>query len=282
MFVERVVAVPGRGVIPPTTPLLRADDLGVLRGDGVFETMHVRSGRPWLLDEHLDRMARSARRLDLDLPDRDVLVDLAGQACRAWSADVEGALKIVVTRGPEDGGDSTCYATITALGDASRKLRRTGLKLGTLGTGYAADARSSAPWLLGGAKTLSYAMNMACLRWAADNGLDDALWVSSDGYVLEAPTSTLVWLERGTLYTVPESTGILAGTTARWLLGHVGTLGWHTGERMVHPRELERAAGVWLTSSVRGIVAVRELDGVKLPDPQHQTDTLRNLLGFPA
>ncbi|HEY3503136.1 MAG TPA: aminotransferase class IV [Actinocatenispora sp.] len=278
---ERVVAALGRGVIPATTPLLRADDLGVTRGDGVFETTHVRNGQPWLLDEHLDRMARSATRLDLAVPPRDALVKLAGQICAAWPADTEGALKIVLTRGPEDTGELTCFATITPVPDSTRKARRDGVKLGTLSLGVAAGTRSAAPWLLGGAKTLSYAMNMACQRWAAAAGLDDVLWVSSDGYLLEAPTATLVWLENGTLYTVPDSTGILSGTTARYLFDHVGTLGWHTAKRMVRPTELERATGVWLTSSVRGIIAVRELDGVKLADPP-QTDTLRELLGYPA
>ncbi|WP_239077034.1 aminotransferase class IV [Actinocatenispora rupis] len=247
----------------------------------MFETTHVRGGQPWLLDEHLDRMARSAERLDLDVPARPALVELAGQACAAWPADTEGALKIVVTRGPEDTGETTCFATITAVPDSTRKARRDGVKLGTLSLGVAAGTRSAAPWLLGGAKTLSYAMNMACQRWAAAAGLDDVLWVSSDGYLLEAPTATLVWLEHGTLYTVPDSTGILSGTTVRYLLDHVGTLGWHTAKRMVRPTELEGASGVWLTSSVRGIIAVRELDGVKLADPP-QTDTLRELLGYPA
>jgi 4-amino-4-deoxychorismate lyase len=279
LFVERVVAALGRGVINAATPLLRADDLGVLRGDGVFETTHVRDGQPWLLDEHLARMARSAARLALDLPQRDELVGLAGEACAAWPADTEGALKLVCTRGPEDGGGVTCFATITGISEASARARRTGVTVGTLALGCTADARSAAPWLLGGVKSLSYAVNMACLRWAADNGVDDVLWVSSDGYALEAPTSTLVWLENRTLYTVPESTGILAGTTSRWLLDHVAELGWHAAERMVRPAELERATGVWLTSSVRGIVSVRELDGVKLPDSSH-TETLRHLLGY--
>jgi 4-amino-4-deoxychorismate lyase len=279
--VERVVAVLGRGVIPAATPLLRADDLGVLRGDGVFETIHLRSGRPWLLDEHLDRMAHSASRLDLELPPRAALVELAGQACAAWPTDVEGALKLVCTRGPEDSGEVTCFATVTAVPDTIRRARREGVKLGTLTLGVAAGTRSAAPWLLGGVKSLSYAMNMACQRWAAASGLDDVLWVSSDGYLLEAPTATLVWLENRTLYTVPDSTGILSGTTAHWLLDHVGKLGWHTAVRMVRPAELERATGVWLTSSVRGIVAVRELDGVKLMDPP-QTATLRELLGYPT
>lgn len=276
---ERVVAVLGRGVIPATTPILRADDLGVVRGDGVFETAHVRAGRPWLLDAHLDRMARSAARLDLELPPRADLTGLADTLCAQWPADTEGALKLICTRGPEDGGGVTCYGTLTEVADSTRAARRTGIRLGTLNLGVTADARSAAPWLLGGAKTLSYAMNMACQRWAAAAGLDDVLWVSADGYLLEAPTSTLVWLENRTLYTVPEATGILSGTTARWLFDHVDALGWHTGERMVRPAELERATGVWLTSSVRGIVAVRELDGVKLADTPH-TDTLRDLLGF--
>jgi len=274
-----VVAVLGRGVIPATTPILRADDLGVVRGDGVFETAHVRAGRPWLLDAHLDRMARSAARLDLELPPRADLTGLADTLCAQWPADTEGALKLICTRGPEDGGGVTCYGTLTEVADSTRAARRTGIRLGTLDLGVTADARSAAPWLLGGAKTLSYAMNMACQRWAAAAGLDDVLWVSADGYLLEAPTSTLVWLENRTLYTVPEATGILSGTTARWLFDHVDALGWHTGERMVRPAELERATGVWLTSSVRGIVAVRELDGVKLADTPH-TDTLRDLLGF--
>ena len=72
----RVVAVLGRGVVPADTPILRADDLGVLRGDGVFETLHIRNGRPFLLDVHLTRMADSAAKLDLPLPARDALASL--------------------------------------------------------------------------------------------------------------------------------------------------------------------------------------------------------------
>ena len=72
----------------------------MLRGDGVFETMHVRAGQPWLLDEHLARMVRSAARLELDLPDRDAL---AGLAADAWPGEVEAALRMVCTRGPEGG-----------------------------------------------------------------------------------------------------------------------------------------------------------------------------------
>jgi 4-amino-4-deoxychorismate lyase len=119
-----VVAVLGRGKVPADTPILRADDLGALRGDGIFETTHVRGGRPWLLDEHLARMARSAARLDLELPPAAALAELADQAVDGWPANVEGALRIVCTRGVEDGGPVTVFATLTAVGTRSQDQRR--------------------------------------------------------------------------------------------------------------------------------------------------------------
>lgn len=277
----RVVALLGTGVVPTDTPVLRADDLGVLRGDGVFETMHVRGGQPWLLDAHLDRMARSAASLALDLPARDALAELAGQACAAWPDDTEGALRLVCTRGPEDGGGPvTVFATLAPLPDAVRRARRDGVAVRTATLGVPAGLRPDAPWLLGGAKTLSYAVNMASLRWAAGQGVDDALWVSADGYALEAPTSTLLWLDDGALCTVPTaSTGILAGTTAAWLLANAAELGLRSEERMIRPTELALTDGVWLASSVRGLVEVRSLNGVSLV-PSSETFGMQKLLGY--
>ncbi|MER6594532.1 aminotransferase IV, partial [Micromonospora purpureochromogenes] len=54
------VAVLGRGVVPGGEPVLRGDDLGVLHGDGLFETMHLRGGRPWLRAAHLARLRAGA------------------------------------------------------------------------------------------------------------------------------------------------------------------------------------------------------------------------------
>jgi 4-amino-4-deoxychorismate lyase len=277
-----VVAVLGRGKVPADMPILRADDLGALRGDGIFEATHVRGGRPWLLDEHLSRMARSAARLDLALPPAGALAELAEQAVDGWPADVEGALRIVCTRGLEDGGPATVYATLTAVGARSRDQRRNGISVATVSLGYPSGARADAPWLLGGAKTVSYAVNMASQRWAAAQGLDDVLWVSGDGWVLEAPTANVVWLADGRLWTVPaELTGILAGITTRWLLAHAGDLGFGAGERMIRPTDLTSVDGLWLASSVRGLAEIRALDDKPL-EPSAETGRMQALLGFPV
>ncbi|HEX6500353.1 MAG TPA: aminotransferase class IV [Micromonosporaceae bacterium] len=278
---QRVVAVLGRGVVQPDSLVLRADDLGVVRGDGIFETVHVRDGRPWLLDEHLARMVRSASRLDIALPPREALIDLAEQALAGWPADVEAALRLVCTRGPESGGTPTVFATVTPVAATTRRARRDGVRVITATLGVAATARPAAPWLLGGAKTLSYAVNMASQRWATSQGADDVLWLSADGYALEAPTSTLLWLVRDTLCTVPaEATGILAGTTARHLLDHADSVGLGTDERLVTVDDLVAADGVWLASSVRGLAEVRSLDGKAL-GPSPVTDRLADLVGHP-
>jgi len=279
---QRVVALLGVGVVPTHTPILRADDLGALRGDGIFETMHVRDGEAWLVDAHLDRMVASAARMDLTLPDRGALVELLGQALAVWPADEEGALRLVCTRGSEDGaGAATVFATLAPVSESNRRARHDGLRVVTASLGLPAELRATAPWLLGGAKTISYAVNMASQRWALSVGADDVLWVSADGYALEAPTSTLVWLEGTVLHGVPSArTGILAGTTARWLLDHAGKLGWTTAERMVTPGELATTGGVWLTSSVRGPAPVRTLDGTPMPYSAEDTERIRALLGF--
>jgi 4-amino-4-deoxychorismate lyase len=277
-----ILAILGTGLVPADTPFLRADDLGVLRGDGAFETMHVRERRPWLIAEHLDRLARSARTLELNLPPRADLEELAALACSQWPLDAEGALRIVVTRGPEHGdGTPTAYATLNPIDPARSRVRRDGLTAVTATLGYAVGARSAdSPWLLGGAKTLSYAVNMASTRYGIGQGVDDVLWVSADGYALEAPTSSLAWLDGDELCTVPaDRAGILEGLTVRALQKVAGEFGWTAAERMVRPAELSTMDGVWLTSSVRGVVAIRELDGVHLGISEH-TPRLLERLGF--
>lgn len=274
------VAVLGRGLVDPETPVLRADDLGVLRGDGVFESLHVRAGKPWLLDEHLARMARSAARMDLALPDESALRDLVFTACTAADPAIEYALRLVCTRGVDGADQVTCFATVSPVAEASIAPRSAGIAVRTITLGFAAGGRTGNPWLLGGVKSLSYAVNMASQRWALAQGVDDVIWVSSDGFVLEAPTSTVVWQTGDRLCTVPaEQTGILPGTTARYLLDHAADLGFTAGEAMITPAGLAAASGAWLLSSIRGIAELQMIDGTPRP-ASAETPRLRAFLGF--
>ncbi|CAM3278402.1 aminotransferase class IV [Stackebrandtia soli] len=275
-----VVAVLGRGVVPADEPLLYADDFGVLRGDGIFETIHVRDGVPFLLSEHVSRMARSADRMRLDLPDAAAMIGLAGQACDAYGPH-EGALRLVCTRGRETGGPPTVFATLKPVAPAILAARRDGLRLAPLTLGYGVHTRAAAPWLLGGAKCLSYAIAMAAVRHAGELGFDDVLWTSEDGFVFEGPTSSVVWAEGEVLYTVPAETGVLPGTTNRYLFDRAEEVGFVTAEKIPTVAQLAESDGVWLTSSVRGISPVLAIGENELA--MHPlTRTLQRLLGFPT
>lgn len=239
-----------------------------LFGDGVFETVHLRPSGPWLLAEHLDRLARSAALLELALPARASLEARVAAAVEGWTGD-EAALRIMCTR-------ESVHVTVSDVPDSVRRERRDGVRL------ISADAGARPPWSLSAAKSLSYASNFAARRWARRQGADDLLWLDPDGYALEAPTASLVWLTGGTLATVPaDRAGILAGTTAAHLLTVAPEVGLNAEERMITLPELAAADAIWLTSALRGLAEATSLDGVPRP-ASPWTPRLHARLGFAA
>jgi 4-amino-4-deoxychorismate lyase len=247
----------------PTAPLLFADDLAAVRGDGIFETLLVRAGGPCLLGAHLQRLAQSAQMLELPAPDADAWRRAAGLAASRWIEDnghADGVMRLVYSRGREAGGAPTAYLTVAALPDRVAAVRRDGLAALTLARGLPTTA-SAAPWLLAGAKTLSYAVNMAALRYAADRGAGDVIFVSSDGYVLEGPRSTVVIATGEGLLTPPPSLPILHGTTQQALFDVAGEKGYACQYRPLRPADLLDAQGVWLVSSITLAARVHTLDG---------------------
>lgn len=239
--------------------VLSVFDHGPARGDGVFETIGVVGRHPQSVDAHLERLAASADALDLPQPNlaqwriaiERVVAELPGEG--------QSAVRLVLTRGTAAGGPTAWISTTPA--SAGFPERETGISVVLLDRGLASDVQDRSPWLLAGAKTLSYAVNMAALREARRRGADDVLFVSSDGYVLEGPTSTLVARIGGTYVTPPASSGILAGTTQLALWEHLGEQGMPHEYRMLTPDQLVEADAVWLLSSVRLAAPVTAIDG---------------------
>jgi 4-amino-4-deoxychorismate lyase len=262
----------GRGVVDVDTPVLRADDLGVQRGDGVFETARVASGRVFKLGLHLERLRRSASALAINAPTDDEWRALAADAVAASGAG-DGLLKLVCTRGTSADGPPTAFALALPVPEEAVRARTDGIDVVTLTLGVDAAARAASPWLLGGAKTLSYAVNMASLREAAARGADDAIWLAAGGEVLEGPTATVCWVSGGTLRTPPTTTGILAGTTLAVVRALAPPLAFAVTPATV--ADLTGADEVFLASSVRGVAGVRRIDGRPVGDGTLGEHTLR-------
>ncbi|MGH3793590.1 MAG: aminodeoxychorismate lyase [Pseudonocardiaceae bacterium] len=289
---DRVVARLGEGLADPDAPLLRVDDLGVLRGDGVFETILVIDGAAVELEAHLVRLARSAAMLDLPAPDLASWRSCAQTVIDAWDGGREMTLRLILTRGPETrsqgrggssegGGGVTGYAIGAPVSPTLPAQRRDGVAAVTLTRGTAPDLAAQAPWLLLGAKTLSYAMNMAAVRHAERLGAQDVVFTAADGSVLEGPTSTVVVAQHGTLCTPPVELGILPGTTQTALFRAAEAAGLPTRVQPLTVPDLLAAEGVWLCSSVRLVTRVHTLDGHPLPDTG-LTPRLLGLLPLPA
>jgi 4-amino-4-deoxychorismate lyase len=240
-------------------PHISVLDLGVTRGDGIFETLDAVNGHAQSLEPHLARLANSARLLDLPVPSLDLYREAVSRAIAA-SPYPRISVKLVMTRGIEGADLCTGWVYAEEVPDFSEE-RESGIRVVTLDRGYRHDVAQTSPWLLQGAKTLSYAVNKSAYREAARRNADDVIFLSQDGYVLEGPTSTVI-LQFGQHFVTPSTDqGILAGTAQAAFFEFCEATGYTTEYRLVPAEELAQADSIWLSSSVRQIVPVRELDG---------------------
>ncbi|MEY8565947.1 aminodeoxychorismate lyase [Corynebacterium sp.] len=256
-------------VIDPTVPVIYIDDLAARRGDGIFETLMVRGGRVRNLDLHRERFVRGAALLDLPAPDVDRWLQATDMALTAWeqTGGGEASLRWMYSRGRESTGEVTGWVTVTAESASVVRQREEGVRVMTAHRGFSLSVSADSPWALVGAKTLSYAMNMAALRYAASQGLDDVIFIGDDDRVLEGPTSTVVAVTGRTLSTPVQQAGVLPGTTQAAMFALARDRGWETEEKPLTVADLRAADGVWLVSSVRVHARVTEMDGVAMPRP---------------
>lgn len=229
------------GMIPVT-------DSSVLRGDGCFEVLKAYAGKPFALDGHLDRLEKSAGKLEIDLPPRE---DIASWIVQTSEALGDCAVRVVVTRGsavPGVEGDS---------------------KVIVFGHDWPADPGSARlfpvvvpwhaagiEWDLAGAKILSYAPNLAATRRAKKEGYDDAVMMTVDGLILEGPTFSVGWVIDDVLETPSLDLGILDSITRKVVLDLAADLGITIVEGRWGIDRVAEAGEMMALSTVREVQAV--------------------------
>jgi 4-amino-4-deoxychorismate lyase len=254
------LAVGGRGLVDPDEPVLRADDEALLRGRAAFETTRVYGGRPFKLDEHLARLAGSGERIGLPSVDLEECAHLAQSAIEG-AGEPDAVLRLYWTAGREGENRPTALALVSSLPPHLDEMRGRGIKIVGLPLGLEADLRAFAPWLLGGVKSTSYAVNMAAEAEARRRGADDAVFLARDEIVLEGPVTNVWWRLEGVLYTPALELGILAGVTRATLMGEAAAAGYEVREGAFPLSHLATADEAFTTSSIREVMPVVELDG---------------------
>lgn len=279
---------PAGELVDATAPLINIEDQGLTRGDGVFETMLAANRRVRKFEAHLTRLAGSARLLDLPLPSEDNLraaVQMAVAAAAQGPQTVLGeehTVKIIISRGTVEAGPHA-WVTVAPSSPTILRQREQGVRAMLLPRGHDPAEDSAYPWLLAGAKTLSYAINMSVLRYVGKHGADDAIWVTDDRRILEGATSSVIVAktegQKKVLYTPEPAHGILPGTTQGAIFAGARAAGWELGYGPLYPQDLLEADAVWLASSVRLLAPVTHLNGTPVATDKELTE---ELLGYLA
>lgn len=251
-------------------------DRGFLYGDSVFETLRTYNGKAFALDEHLERLARSAALVHIELPvSLDRLREEVASALEQVSAP-ESYVRLMLTRGVGAMGLDPGMAVqplrvmiVAPLSPPPQEAYETGVSVITYATQRAGDATPAA-----GAKIGNYLVAVLAMRTAREHSAVEALIVDSAGHVVEGATSNVFAVSKGVLHTPSEREGILAGITRRTLLDVAATLGIEVRLGPLERQWLLTADEVFISSSIREILPVVRVDdrviGTGLPGPVTQ------------
>jgi 4-amino-4-deoxychorismate lyase len=230
-------------------------DALVLRGDGCFEAIRAYRGVPFQLEAHLARLEVSASMLEVPLPS-----DIAGWVRTIAEEGGDCIVRVLVSRGGDvDSPEGPTRVIVLSMPVPPQPEEP------SLAIVPAPWHSAGASWDLMGAKTLSYAPNMAAVRAARRRGFDDAVLVDRDGVVLEGPTFSVAWMWDGVLETPALDLGILDSITRRVLIEEAKVVGVDVVEGRWATDRLLAADEALAFSTVREVSAVRRIEDRRYP-----------------
>ncbi|MEX1006422.1 MAG: aminotransferase class IV [Acidimicrobiia bacterium] len=235
-------------------------DHGLLVGDGVFETLRVYDGRPFAWRRHLDRLEYSANGLGLVAPDRAILQAAAHALLRANDLQ-EARLRITVTGGVQPLGSERRDTRPTVIVAAS-DVKSVSPTISVVVVAWTRNERGATA----GLKTISYAENVRALAYAQERGAGEAIFRNTRDELCEATGSNVFVVRNGELRTPPASAGCLLGVTRALVLELGQELGIECHEVAMPVDALADADEAFLTSSVREVQTITQVDGRALPN----------------
>lgn len=257
-------------------------DRGFLYGDSVFETLRTYGGVPFALDRHLSRLERSAALAYIELPVS--IPELAREVHEAveTAGNAESYVRVMLTRGRGELGldpglatETTRVVIVTPLTAPPPSVYEHGIATVTFAARRSADGTDAA-----GAKIGNYLVSVLAMRKARGAGAAEALIVDGRGAVVEGATSNVFFVTGGALVTPPEEDGILPGITRAVALDVARTLSIPVTFRSPRVEELDALDEVFISSSIRELVAVVRIDGKPVADGQPGAVYRKLLDGF--
>lgn len=271
------------GVIQtPEHAVISVYDRGFLYGDSVFETVRTYGGKLYALDQHLQRLERSAESIGVTLPVPWEQIGTEARRAIKEADNDESYVRIMVTRGSGPLGLDTDLATnplrvilVESLICPPDAHYREGIGAICVQTVRASDAVHSA-------KLGNYLASALALRDAKKAGAQEALVVNRDGLVIEGTTSNVFMIQGDTLLTPPLQSGILEGVTRGVVLEIAEREGLRFFEETLSVADLKQCDEVFITSSIREILAIVRVDAQAIGAGKPGPVTRRLLEAFRA
>ena len=253
-------------ILAPEEAKISVFDRGFLYGDSVYETVGTVRGRLFALDEHLDRLSRSAQSVALTLPAREH-IEKAVRDTVAAAGNPDSRVRIVVTRGIGQSGDLDPLSAqdpqlvifVQPLNPPPPSLYEEGASVEIVSI-----TRNHAGPLDPAVKSGNYLNNVLAIGQARARrpGVHEAILCSADGFVAEGATSNVFAVVGGVLLTPALSVGILAGITRAKVLALARAAQIPCVETSFSPDDLRGAAEAFITSAARGVLPITQIDGI--------------------
>ncbi|MDD5707726.1 MAG: branched-chain-amino-acid transaminase [Kiritimatiellae bacterium] len=249
-------------LVPEKDAVVSVFDHGLLYGDGVFEGIRSYHGRVFLLNEHIERLYRSARAVALDIPMRpEAMAQAVIETCRANDCR-NGYIRLVVTRGvgnlglnPYNCAKPQVIIIASTIQLYPPEFYAQGLKIVTVAT-----VRNHPESVNPNIKSLNYLNNILAKIEAINAGVQEALMLNHTGYVAEATGDNVFAINGHLLTTPPSSSGCLPGITRDAVMKLAAENGFEVRESVMTRYDFYTADEVFLTGTAAEIVPVVEID----------------------
>jgi branched-chain amino acid aminotransferase len=239
-------------LVPKHRAKVSVFDRGFLYGEGLFETLRIYSGRTFRLDEHLNRLIRSAKIVGLNLS--YTLEELKRNVYKTIKANHlgNGSLRLSVSQGER--GVNLVITTKRTI-PYSKELYRRGFKAKQV------TIRRNEFSSLSKVKSMNFLEHILARREAQVYGADEGILLNTRGYLAEGAMSNIFLISKGNLLTPSEESGILPGITRRAVLEIAPRLGLRVYSKLIHLSELKGADEAFLTNSLMEVMPLIKLDG---------------------
>jgi len=238
-------------------------DHGLLYGDGVFEGIRAYEGVVFKLDEHLDRLYRSAHAMVLQ-------ISLTKDEMRKAVLDTlkknnlrNAYIRLVVTRGVGDLGldpRKCSKSTVVIITEPLIQLHSEDRKKNGITAMISWVKRDPVDATTHEIKSLNYLNSILAKIEANIAGVDEAICLDKRGFVCEGVAENIFMVRNGKIATPPTSTGALPGITRGFAIELAKKLGYPAVERNITPNELFNADEVFFTGTAAEIIPVREIN----------------------